>query len=78
MSETRDAFGPLLRQLQTEMCSIRAEQAAVRTLIDSRAGETEGLVERLFEHLNRRLDQTEQSVEQRLAAIERLLTAKLP
>ena len=77
MSETRDAFGPLLLQLQTdmrsmraEMRSIRAEQAAVRTLIDARAGETEALIERLFAALDRRLDQTERSVEERLTRIE--------
>ena len=75
MSETtRDAFGPLLRQLQTEMRSIRAEQAAARTLIDARAGETEALIESLFGRLEQRLDQSERSIEERLARIE----AKLP
>jgi hypothetical protein len=62
-SETRDAAGPLLQQMQAEMRSIRAEQVAMRTPIDSRAGETERLIERLFDKLNRRL-----------AAIERLVT----
>jgi ferritin-like metal-binding protein YciE len=73
MSETRDAFGPLLRQMQAEMRSIRAEQAAVRTLIDARARETETLIETLFGRLEQRLDQTERSVEERLARIEGLL-----
>lgn len=73
MSETRDAFGPLLRQLQAEMRSVRAEQAAARTLIDARASETETLIESLFSQLNLRLDQTERSVEERLTSIETLL-----
>jgi DNA anti-recombination protein RmuC len=75
MSEMRDAFGPLLLQLQAEMRSIRAEQAAARTYTDARAAETEALLERLFETLNQRLDQTERSVEERLASIEALLTS---
>jgi hypothetical protein len=81
MSETRDAFGPLLLQMQSEMRDIRAEQAAVRTLISARASETETLIERLFtrldqrfDHLEHRLDQTERSVEERLTRIEARLT----
>jgi hypothetical protein len=81
MSETRDAFGPLLARLQAEMAgmrvdirSVKAEQTALReylvSFISARAGETEALMERLFDRLDQRLDQTERSVEERLTRIE--------
>jgi hypothetical protein len=75
MNDTpRDAFGPLLQQLQAEMRSIRAEQVAVRALIDARAVETEKLMEARFDRIDQRLDQTERSLEERLSRIESLLT----
>ena len=74
---TRDAFGPLLLQLQAEMREMRAEmrdlradQNGLRAYIGARAAETEALVERLFAALNARLDQTERSVEERLTRLE--------
>ena len=76
MSETRDSFGPLLQRLQAEMRSLRADMRAVReemasrAYVDARATETETLIERQFEQLNRRLDQTERSAEERLDRIE--------
>jgi adenylate kinase family enzyme len=81
MSEARDAFGPLLARLQAEMAgtradirAVKAEQTALReylvSFISARAGETETLVERLFDRLNDRLDQTERSIEERLNRIE--------
>ena len=79
---TRDAFGLLLHQLQGDTRSLRAdvralrEEAAGRAYVDARAAETEGLIERLFELLNRRLDQTERSVEERLVRIEAVLTTE--
>jgi DNA anti-recombination protein RmuC len=85
VSETRDAFGPLLQRLQTEMRNLRAEvtaemaaiRAHVSAQINARASETEAyiaeLVGGLFDTLNRRLDQTERSVEERLTRIETLL-----
>jgi hypothetical protein len=78
VSETRDAFGPLLYQLQAEMRSMRLEQTALRTQINERAEATEawlsGFLEQRFDALNLRMDQTERSVEERLARIEHLLT----
>ena len=79
MSETRDAFGPLLRQMQAEIRSLKAdirslhEDSASRSYIASRAEETEILIQSLFSQLDRRLDQTEQSVEERLTRIELIL-----
>jgi hypothetical protein len=79
MSETRDAFGPLLEKLQAEMRSVRAElrslraEIASRALVTARAEETEVYIAGLFDTLNRRMDQTERSVEERLARIEMLL-----
>jgi predicted nuclease with TOPRIM domain len=77
MSEARDAFGPLLARLQAEMAgtradirAVKAEQTALREYLSARAGETETLVERLFDRLNDRLDQTERSIEERLNRIE--------
>lgn len=78
MSETRDAFGRLLQQLQAEMRSLRAEQAAhhdalrtfITTLVNTRADATEAYLAEQFERLHRRMDQTERSVEERLAALE--------
>jgi hypothetical protein len=73
----RDAFGPLLEKLQAEMRSLRAEvrseMAALRLHVNARAEETEIYIGGLFEILNRRLDQTERSVEERLTRIETLL-----
>ena len=37
MSENRDAFGPLLRQLQVEMRSLKADVRALREEMGSRA-----------------------------------------
>ena len=92
MSETRDAFGPLLQRLQADMTSLRsdmrglrAEQVALReyivTFIGARAGETEAMLDanfvdvgRQFGLLNKRLDQTERSAEERLARIETIIT----
>ena len=71
-----DAFGPLLRQLQAEMRSLKAdlralrEEVASRAYVDARAGETENLMQDLFDLLNQRLDQTERSVEERDLAKE--------
>jgi hypothetical protein len=78
MSETtRDAFGPLLYQLQAEMRSMRLEQASLRALVNERAETTEAwlaeLLARRFDLLDRRLDQTERSIEERLDRIEKLL-----
>jgi|KBSMisStaDraftv2_1062788.scaffolds.fasta_scaffold1851859_1 DNA anti-recombination protein RmuC len=81
MSDTRDAFGPLLQRLQTDMTSLRSdmrslrsEQTALReylvSFIGARASETEAMIERLFEHLNKRLDQSERSLDERLTRIE--------
>ena len=81
---TRDAFGPLLIQLQadmrsmrSDMRSMRSEQTALReylvTFISARAAETETMIEGLFGKLEHRLDQTERSVEERLTRIEALV-----
>ena len=76
MSENRDAFGPLLRQLQVEMRSLKADVRALReemgsrAYVDARAAETEALLETLFGRLNDRMDQTERSVEERLQRLE--------
>jgi hypothetical protein len=59
-----------LRDTQTEVRSVKAEQAATRTFIDARASQTEVLINRLFDQLNKRLDQTERSVEERLRRLE--------
>jgi hypothetical protein len=82
VSETRDAFGPLLEKLQAEMRGLRADVRALReemggmasrAYISARAEETETFINGLFETLNRRLDQTERSVEERLVRIEQHL-----
>ena len=56
--------------LESELRDIRAEQKGIRTYIGARAGETETLMQRLFDRLNARLDQTERSVEERLRKLE--------
>jgi hypothetical protein len=56
--------------MQTDMRSIKAEQAALRTYMGARAAETEGLITRLFDRLNDRLDQSERSIEERLRKLE--------
>lgn len=77
MSETRDAFGPLLQQLQAQMRTLRAEmaafQAAIYTLIPARAEQTELFIQEQTDRIMRRLDQTERSVEERLSRIEQML-----
>jgi uncharacterized coiled-coil protein SlyX len=90
VSDTRDAFGPLLAQLQGDMSALRIsmraltaelramqQDMATRSFINARAAETEVLLEasavamdRHFDMLNKRLDQTEQSVEERLTRLE--------
>jgi hypothetical protein len=56
--------------LESELRDVRAEQKGIRTYIGARAGETEMLITRSFDRLNMRLDQTEQSVEERLRKLE--------
>jgi hypothetical protein len=84
LSETRDAFGPLLERLQAEVrdlraefrslrAEVRSERTATRELVKLRAEETETYISGLFETLNKRMDQTERSFEERLARIEKLL-----
>ena len=57
------------RPLRADMRAVREEMAS-RAYVDARATETETLIERQFEQLNRRLDQTERSAEERLDRIE--------
>jgi hypothetical protein len=59
-----------LTTIESELRDIRAEQKGMRTYIGARAGETETLMQHLFDRLNERLDQTELSVEERLRKLE--------
>jgi len=59
-----------LTTIESELRDIRAEQKGIRTYIGARAGETETLMQHLFDRLNERLDQTELSVEERLRKLE--------
>ena len=59
-----------LAAIESEARDLRSEQAAMRAYVGSRAGETETLMQRLFDRLNARLDQTERSVEERLRKLE--------
>jgi methyl-accepting chemotaxis protein len=79
MSDTRDAFGPLLEKLQGDMREVRgALDLLARTLpgqiqvmiLDLRASLSEQITHR-FDQIERRMDQTERSVEERLARIEK-------
>ena len=73
LARLNDSYEKLLldlRDTQTEVRSVKAEQAAARPFIDARASQTEALINRLFDHLNNRLDQTERSVEERLRRLE--------
>jgi hypothetical protein len=74
MPEARDAFGPLLEKLQSDMRTVRAEQAALKAFVASRLEESDTLIiDRIGEmgdRIERRLDQTEQSIEERLTRIE--------
>lgn len=89
--DTRDAFGPLLERLQADMRELRADQAALKSFVASRLAETETvirayvgarlaetdkLIVELGERIERRLDQTERSVEERLTRIEAKLEAR--
>lgn len=100
MSETRDAFGPLLTRLQADMTALRADMRGLRSeqialrdylvgFINARAAETEAMieekigthsatVERLFAHLDKRLDQSERSLDERLTRIEAKLSPLSP
>jgi len=59
-----------LTTIESELRDIRAEQKGIRTYIGARAGETETLMQHLFDRLNERLDQTELSVKERLRKLE--------
>ena len=59
-----------LRGTQSDVRSLKAEAASVRTSVDARASQTEALIVQMFDRLNARLDQTEQSVEERLRRLE--------
>jgi len=59
-----------LRGTQTDVRSVKAEQAVTRGYIDARASETEALMQKLFDRLNDRLDQSERSIEERLRKLE--------
>lgn len=67
MTETRDAFGPLLERLQVDMRILKAEQAALKTFV---AELVEAMGDALGDRIERRLDQTERSIEERLTALE--------
>ncbi len=73
-----------MTSLRSDMRGLRSEQTALReylvSFIGARASETEAMiethfatVERLFTHLDKRLDQSELSIEERLTRIETLL-----
>ena len=62
LSETRDAFGPLLHQLQAEMRSLRTEQRIFRqqlsdgiTALLDRIGQSEALIATRFDRLMQRI-----------------------
>jgi hypothetical protein len=44
MPDSKDAFGPLLERLQSDMRSLRADQAALKAFVASRLGETETVI----------------------------------
>jgi prefoldin subunit 5 len=90
-TDTRDAFGPLLERLQSEMRELRADQTAlkafvaarlaetetvIRAYVGARTAETDKLIVELGDRIERRLDQTERSVEERLTRIEARLEAR--
>jgi hypothetical protein len=66
MQRINDNHEIILSQLR----DIRSELPAMRAYVGARAGETELLMQRLFDRLNDRLDQTERSVEERLRKLE--------
>ena len=61
----------LMTAMESEIRDLRSEQLRdARLCFGARAGETEALMQRLFDRLNDRLDQTERSVEERLRKLE--------
>lgn len=64
-----------LRDTQADVRSMKAEQTSLpqymRTLIDARATQTETLINRLFDRVHDRIDQSERSIEERLTHLER-------
>ena len=73
-TDARDVFGPLLEKMQSDMRTLRDEQAALQAFVATRLEESDTLIlERmaaLGDRIERRLDQTERSIEERLARIE--------
>jgi hypothetical protein len=59
-----------LTEVEREVRNLRSEQPAMRAYVGARAGETEILMQRLFDRLNDRLDQSERSIEERLRKLE--------
>jgi DNA anti-recombination protein RmuC len=81
---TLDLLGRLVRQVQADVRNLRTEQemlreqfsgglAAIGSGLLKRIAESEALMETRFDHLDRRMDQTERSMEERLIRIEKLL-----
>jgi hypothetical protein len=70
MNDQHERLLGRLTAVEDEVRNLRSTQPAMRAYVSARVVETETLMQRLFDRLNARLDQTECSVEERLRKLE--------